>query len=377
MFLVLQFLALSSIVVDLRISDDQVLWNAVVAGAKANLDEADYTCEFSFKGGLARTFDQARLGNFERVSDAQLFDTTRATGRIVKHGDLLRYKIDFENPTDYHDNARSYSMRSDDQMTGNGFFVSFVPPQRNIFVEQLSKGVVSGLHLGEGTDRFHLPYHNGRLNDSPMWGSRKLLNELSPQEGHDPIDMVATIERNPRTVRFRIESRDFPWKVVEFDTNGEYPVLKYLGISEDSAQQMSHYFEDIRDNAVGHRIPLVHRYVSEPREISGANGQFWDGSLWTATEFAGESTEADFRLEWPQDTVITGQLPRDINQFSLFSLPAPDSMNPINDQSTATGTEPPKRERDYAKATTYFSVMLIGLIIVVAILKRNFFGQNQ
>ncbi len=356
------YIAISSILGTLLV-DDRALWDAVVAGAKTNLEEADYSCRFTFRGGLARTYDEALNGDFRRLSSEQLGNGTAAIGRVCKLGDCVRYRIEFTNRTDYRDGAPSYSMRSDDQMIGRGMVITYIPPQQNIFDDLISAGVIRGLKLSPNQDRFQLSHHNTRLNDSAMWGNRNLLYQLSPSEGADPVTFVKLLERSDRVIQFQIESPNFSWQIVEFDVEGEYPVLSLLHSQQTHVDQlqMIHQFSDIQKTSKENRVPLAHRFISGPREIVGSEQTCWEGTSWEGTDFLGDSSEADFEMIWPNDTTVAGHLPKNIQSFNLFSSPLSDL--PIDTRQDSTSNSDAIGSHSW---TLHWQVILaVALILVI------------
>jgi hypothetical protein len=356
---------IASVFWSVSVSDDRVLWNEVVLEAKTNLNEMDYACEYTFKGGFARTFDDALVGNYRRVTDQQLFDFSEAAGRIVKLGDNLRFKIHFANPTDYYDNAGRFSMRSDDRMTGQGVSVTYVPPQQNIFSDQMSTGIAYSHRLEPSVDRFLLSHHSSFIFRSPFWGGLEQLEKFAAIDGYDPIVSVKLLKKDAANISFRLERKDFPSSIVEFDTEGEYPVLTYIGTGVD--RRAGHHFSNIRTLDGGFRCPHNHTFIAEPVEPKGADGLFWESWVWTAKEFVVEPKTGDFTIDWPDGTVVAGKLKRGVNKVSIFDVteyPASKTM-PINEQ------EPDFLKQDFDAGSSWvrYGVTIIVLLLVFTVVR--------
>ncbi|MDP1560289.1 MAG: hypothetical protein Q8M16_02725 [Pirellulaceae bacterium] len=354
-----------SVFLGVSASDDRALWNAAVSGAKTNLSEMDYACEYTFKGGFASTFDDALVGNYRRVSESQLFDFSEAAGRIVKLGDNVRFKIHFTNPTDYHDKAGSFSMRSDDRMTGQGISVTYVPPQHNIFSDQMSTGIAYAHRLEPSLDRFRLSHHSNFIFRSPCWGSVEQLEQFSSTDAFDPVLNVEVLKKDEALIRFRIERRDYPSSIIEFDSQGEYPVLTYIGTGLDP--RTGHHFSDIRTLEDGFRCPLNHTFIAEPEELKGADGIFWNSWVWTAKEFVAEPKPDDFTLDWPGGTVSAGQLKKDVSSVNLFDVSkfVASAIVPINDHSPDIMNQ----ESEVGGSWVPYGATIIVLVLVFALVR--------
>jgi hypothetical protein len=253
-------------------------------------------------------------------------------------------------------------MSSADRMTSRDAAVLYTPPQRSIFSDRLSVGVVSKLTIDPETQGFRLEYHSSYLKHSPFWASLDLLeNRLGNAEGdHDVV--VKVLERAAEMIRFQWQNESTPPLIVEFDTLGDYPVLRFVGDGLDTPGQPGHRFENIVDSADGFRYPLTYRHVIGQVPTPGRDGLFWRANVWTATNFTSDVAHDDFTIEWPDGTAVSGDLLPSQRRVNLFI--------PLDEESSTMANKYDEGEKPSGESRRVANLdwgLAVGGVVILAI----------
>ena len=248
-------------------------------------------------------------------------------------------------------------------MIGQDVSVTYVPPQRSIFTDNISTGVVYAFQLAPDIDRFRLSHHSSFINRSPFWASINQLKQFEPTDGFDPIKSVKLLKMDSDIAQFHIERRDFPPCVVEFDTQGEYPVLTYVGNELDA--RTGHRFSDIRTRHDGFRCPLKYTFIEGPVELKGVDGVVWGSTVWIAKDFVDTPDSEDFNMEWPDGTLVAGHMNKDVNRVNLFEMPEfiPSPTLSIQDQSSDIANQ----EKEVGSSWYWYGATIVVLLMVFAV----------